>query len=148
MIENEERGSLHNCFFLFFFRVYNRPFGEEVTYMNIIRYVGLYLLVGFVLHMGWTIIFMSWVRRNVGRENFSEATAYYMGLKIQLYDKYSGLREAKLFIDQICDKGIAGLLLLIVLTLMTWPVAFFEDCVIYSDMVEYVHDVTDKSSDS
>ena len=34
--------------------------------MNLLKYVGMYLLVGFVLHMGWTIIFEMWIHRKVG----------------------------------------------------------------------------------
>ncbi len=115
--------------------------------MNIMKYVGMYLLAGFVLHMGWTIIFEMWIERKVGREHFSEAIAYYLGLKLRLYDKHSGLREAKLLMEGLLEKGAAGILLMIALTMVTWPAALFEDIAVYSDMCDYVYDVAhDKES--
>lgn len=116
--------------------------------MNILKYVGMYLLVGLVLHMGWTIIFEMWINRKVGDENFSEAIAHYLGLKMRLYDKHAGLREAKLFLEGLSEKGASAIVLLIVLTMVTWPAAFFEDIAVYSDMVDYVYDVTNNKESS
>jgi len=116
--------------------------------MNILKYVSLYLLVGFVLHMGWTIIFEMWIHRKVGGENFSEAITHYLGLKMRLYDKHAGLREAKLFLEGLSEKGAAAIILLIVLTIVVWPTAFFEDCAVYSDMVDYVYDVANNKESS
>ncbi len=116
--------------------------------MNIIKYVGLYLLVGFVLHMGWSILFEMWIFRKVGGENFSEAITHYLGLKMRLYDKHAGLREAKLFLEGLSEKGAAAILLLIVLTMVVWPTAFFEDIAVYSDMVNYVYDIIDDKESS
>ena len=116
--------------------------------MNILKYVGLYLLVGFVLHMGWTIIFEMWIHRKVGSENFSEAITHYLGLKMRLYDKHAGLREAKLFLEGLSEKGAAAIVLLIVLTIVVWPTAFFEDIAVYSDMVDYCHDVANNKESS
>ena len=109
--------------------------------MNIMKYVGMYLLTGIVLHWGWSIIFEMWIERKVGREHFSEAIAYYLGLKLRLYDKHSGLREGKLFMEELLEKGPAGLLLAVALTMVIWPTALFEDIAVYSDMCEYVYDV-------
>lgn len=115
--------------------------------MNILKYVGMYLLAGFVLHMGWTIIFEMWIEKKVGREQFPEAIAHYLGLKLRLYDKHSGLREGKLFMEGLLEKGAAGILLMIALTMVIWPTAFFEDIAVYSDMVEYCCNVAnDKES--
>lgn len=116
--------------------------------MNLLKYVGLYLLVGFVLHMGWTIIFEMWIHRKVGGENFSEAIAHYLGLKMRLYDKHAGLREAKLFLEGLSEKGAAAIILLIILTMVVWPTAFFEDCAVYSDMCDYCRDVANHEESS
>jgi len=116
--------------------------------MTILKYVGVYLLAGFVLHMGWTIIFEIWINKKVGSENFSEAIAHYLGLKMRLYDKHAGLREAKLFLEGLSEKGAAAILLLIVLTMVVWPTAFFEDCAVYSDMVEYCCNVANNKESS
>jgi len=116
--------------------------------MNIIKYVGMYLLAGFVLHMGWTIIFEMWIHRKVGGENFSEAITHYLGLKMRLYDKHAGLREAKMFLEGLPEKGAAAIILLIVLTMVVWPTAFFEDCAVHSDMVEYCCNVTNNKESS
>lgn len=116
--------------------------------MNILKYVGLYLLVGFVLHMGWTIIFEMWIHRKVGGENFYEAITHYLGLKMRLYDKHAGLKEAKLFLEGLSEKGAAAIILLIILTTVTWPAAFFEYCAVYSDMVEYCYDVANNKESS
>lgn len=121
---------------------------QEVTYMNIIKYVGVYLLVGFIIHMGWTFIFECWIRKKVGSENFSEAVSYYLGLKMRLYDKYAGLKEAKAFMERMLESSAASILLWVAFTMVIWPVAFFEDCAVYNDMVNYVHDVTKESSES
>lgn len=109
--------------------------------MNLMKYVGMYLLTGIVLHLGWTIIFEMWIERKVGREHFPEAIAYYLGLKLRLYDKHSSLREGKLFMEGLLEKGPAGILLMIALTMVTWPAALFEDIAVYSDMCDYVYDV-------
>ena len=118
--------------------------------MNILKYVGVYLLAGFVLHCGWSIIFEMWIERKVGREHFQEAIAYYLGLKLRLYDKHSGLREGKLFMEGLFEKGPAGILLMIALTMVIWPTAFYEDVAVYSDMCKYVYDVAqgEESSES
>lgn len=109
--------------------------------MNILKCVGMYLLAGFVLHMGWTIIFEMWIHKKVGGENFGEAIAYYLGLKMQLYDKHTGLREAKAFMEAMLSKGTAAIALWVILTIAVWPVALFEDFAVYSDMCDYVYDV-------
>jgi len=109
--------------------------------MNILKYVGVYLLAGFVLHMGWTLIFEVWIHNKVGSENFSEAIDFYLGLKMRLYDKHAGLREAKAFVEAMLSKGAAAIVLWIALTMVVWPVAMFEDFAVYNDMVSYVYDV-------
>ncbi len=116
--------------------------------MTIIKYVGMYLLAGFVLHMGWTIIFEMWIHRKVGKENFPDAIVHYLGLKMRLYDKHAGLREAKLFLDGLSEKGAAAIILLIILTIVVWPTAFFEDCAVYSDMCDYCRDVANNKESS
>lgn len=116
--------------------------------MTIIKYVGMYLLAGFVLHMGWTIIFEMWIHRTVGKENFPEAIAHYLGLKMRLYDKHAGLREAKLFLEGLAGKGAGAIVLMIVLTIVVWPTAFFEDCAVYSDMCDYCRDVANNKENS
>jgi len=116
--------------------------------MNIMKYVGMYLLTGIVLHLGWTIIFEIWIEKKVGREHFSEAIAYYLGLKLRLYDKHSGLRQGKLFMEALLEKGAAGILLMIALTMVTWPAALFEDIAVYSDMVDYCCNVANRKESS
>ena len=116
--------------------------------MNILKYVGLYLLVGFVLHMGWSMLFEMWIFRKVGGENFSEAITHYLGLKMRLYDKHAGLREAKLFLEGLSEKGAAAIVPLIILTMVVWPTAFFEDIAVYNDMVSYVLDTTEKKGET
>lgn len=98
--------------------------------------------------MGWTIIFEMWIHRKVGGDNFSEAIAHYLGLKMRLYDKHAGLREAKLFLEGLAEKSAAAIILLIVLTMVVWPTAFYEDCAVYNDMVDYCHDVANNKESS
>ena len=112
--------------------------------MNILKYVGVYLLAGLVLHMGWTIIFEMWIHRKVGGENFSEAISYYLGLKMRLYDEHAGLREAKAVMEALLSNGAAAIVLLVALTMVIWPMALFEDFAVYNDMVNYVYEVTEK----
>ena len=116
--------------------------------MTIIKYVGMYLLAGFVLHMGWTLRFEMWIHRKVGKENFPDAIVHYLCLKMRLYDKHAGLREAKLCLDGLSEKGTAAIILLIVLTIVVWPTAFFEDCAVYSDMCDYCRDVANNNESS
>lgn len=98
--------------------------------------------------MGWSILFEMWIEKKVGREHFPEAIAYYLGLKLRLYDKHSGLREGKLFMEGLLEKLPAGILLMIALTMVIWPTAFFEDCAVYSDMCDYCRDVANNKESS
>ena len=98
--------------------------------------------------MGWTIIFEMWIHRKVGKENFPDAIVHYLGLKMRLYDKHAGLREAKLFLEGLSEKGAAAIILLIILTIVFWPTAFFEDCAVYSDMCDYCRDVANNKESS
>lgn len=115
--------------------------------MSIIKYVGIYLLAGIVIHMGWTILFEVWIRAKVGGEKFPEAMDYYLGLKLRLYDEHAGLREAKIVMEHILSKGAAGIVAWIALTMVIWPTAVYEDFAVYSDMVNYVMDVTEEKGE-
>ena len=57
-------------------------------------------------------------------------------------------KEAKLFLEGLSEKGAAAIILLIVLTMVVWPTAFFEDCAVYSDMCDYCHDVANHKESS
>ena len=43
---------------------------------------------------------------------------------------------------------LAAIVLLILLTMVVWPTAFFEDIAVYSDMIDYVYDVTNNKESS
>jgi hypothetical protein len=116
--------------------------------MNIIRYVGLYLLIGFVLHMGWTIIFEIWINHKVGSKNFPDAIVHYLWLKEQLYDKHAILQSVKVAMEEMLSNGFAFIILGVLLTTIIWPISVCEDLAVYSDMCEYVYDVAREKENS
>lgn len=118
--------------------------------MNIMRYVGLYLIAGFVLHAGWAIVFAIWIHSKVGGKNFSEAMCHHLWLKMRLYEKNIALREVKVAIEEMLSKNAAGFILWIALSIFVWPIGLFENFAVYSDMCDYVYDVAQgkKSSES
>lgn len=107
---------------------------------HIWKFIGLYITVGIVTHLGWSILFEIWIHRKVGGDGFAEAVEHYIGLKVKLYDKYAGLHAGRMFLEQLLAMNAGGWIFCILATLAAWPVALFEDIAVYGPMVDYVHE--------
>ena len=116
--------------------------------MHIMAYVGKYILLGLILHFGWTTIMQVWMYHKVGKHRYDEALEHYMALKIKLYDKHSGLKEAKMFLEHLANMGGLAWAAMLAFTLVIWPIALFEDIAIYKPTFEYMLDVANGEGES
>lgn len=107
---------------------------------HIWKFIGLYVMTGIVTHWGWTILFEIWVYRKIGDDDFGDAIAHYLGLKVKLYDKHAGLHSGKMLMESLMSMGAGGWILVILVTLVAWPVALFEDIAVYRPMTDYVYE--------
>ena len=112
---------------------------------HIVKFIGMYLLAGLVIHWGWTIIYEIWIHHKVGGDRFGEAMNHYLGLKLKLYDKHAGIREAKMFLESLSSLGGGGWALMIAMTFVLWPVGLFEDIAVYRPMTDYVYEQIGKA---
>ena len=107
---------------------------------HIWKFIGMYIMTGIVTHIGWTILFEIWIHKKVGGDGFVEAIEHYLALKVKLYDRHAGLHAGRMLLERMMAMDAGGWILVILATLVTWPVALFEDIAVYRPMTDYVHE--------
>ena len=107
-----------------------------------IKYLGMYLLVGFIIQITTVVAIRVWsgVKLEWNEELMDEAQECVIKLKMQLYGEDSGnaaIDAYKHFIRNM--SSIQSKALVYGFSFALWPFVFFENMAIMPDYVEYVN---------